>query len=327
MPDLRQLRAFVAVAEQGSFTLAAKKLSLTQSAISHSMKALEDTVGCRLLSRLGKRTVLTEEGEVLLRRCRRVIGELEQAGRELDGLKRWGQSRIRIGAPHSLCQFLLPTVLREFRDCFPRCEPTIEAGDTEVLLRQLADHALDVVLGLRLRPFADVESRPLFRDQMVLVVPPMHPWADGRELGVEDLEAVQLIIYGRATETSRLVDAHFERLGVRPRTPQVLGDMEAIKEMSKVGLGVGMVAPWVARRELEEGSLVALRVGGEAIAREWAVFWNPERPLSLIEETFAGIAEIVGRQLGAISPRDPVGDSAAGAPVPPKRAGRKGGRG
>ena len=130
LPDLRQLRAFVSVADEGSFTLAAKKLFLTQSAISHSMKALEDSLGCRLLERLGKKTVLTEEGEVFLRRCRRVLGELEDAGRELDGLKRWGQGRIRIGAPHSLCQFLLPTVLREFRDCFPRCEPTIEADDT-----------------------------------------------------------------------------------------------------------------------------------------------------------------------------------------------------
>ena len=85
LPDLRQLRAFVAVADEGSFTLAAKKLFLTQSAISHSMKALEDSLGCRLLSRLGKKTVLTEEGAVLLRRCRLILSELEQVGRERGG--------------------------------------------------------------------------------------------------------------------------------------------------------------------------------------------------------------------------------------------------
>ncbi len=87
LPDLRQLRAFVAVADAGSFTLAAKKLFLTQSAISHSMKALEDSLECRLLSRLGKKTVLTEEGSVLLKRCRIILSELEKVGRELDGLK------------------------------------------------------------------------------------------------------------------------------------------------------------------------------------------------------------------------------------------------
>lgn len=297
LPDLRQLRAFVAVADEGSFTLAAKKLFLTQSAISHSMKALEDSLDCRLLTRLGKKTVLTEEGVVFLKRCRRVLGELEQAGRELDGLKRWGQSRIRIGAPHSLCQFLLPTVLREFRDCFPRCEPSIEAGDTNGLLDRLYSHDLDVVLGLRFGSFPEA-SRAMFRDRMAFVVTPVHPWAGAGVPSTEDLEAVQFIIYARATETHRLVEAHFEKLGVRLRAPLVLGDMEAIKEMSKIGIGIGIVAPWVAKRELEEGSLVSLKVGEDTIERDWAVFWNADRPLSLIEETFAGLAEMVGMQLG-----------------------------
>jgi LysR family transcriptional regulator, low CO2-responsive transcriptional regulator len=297
LPDLRQLRAFVSVADEGSFTLAAKKLFLTQSAISHSMKALEDSLGCRLLDRLGKKTVLTEEGEVFLRRCRRVLGELEDAGRELDGLKRWGQGRIRIGAPHSLCQFLLPTVLREFRDCFPRCEPTIEADDTSKLLERMADHDLDIVLGLRPRVGTTEGYRPLFRDRMTFVVPPIHPWAESGVADPEDLGKVQFIIYARATETHRLVEEHFEKMGVRTRPPLVLGDMEAIKGMAKIGLGVGLVAPWVAKRECDDGSLVRVPVSGEPIEREWGIFFKADRRLSLIEETFAGIAEMVGREL------------------------------
>jgi DNA-binding transcriptional LysR family regulator len=297
-PDLRQLRAFVAVADEGSFTLAAKKLYLTQSAISHSMRALEDSLGCRLLSRLGKKTMLTEEGSVLLRRCRLILSELEQVGRELDGLKRWGQSRIRIGAPHSLCQFLLPTVLREFCDCFPQCEPSIEAGDTDALLERLDDHELDVVLGLKLQSGRDGGVRPLFKDRMTFVVPPIHPWAESGVPNEEDFEKVQFIIYARATGTHRLVERYFEDRGLRPRAPLVLGDMEAIKEMSKIGIGVGIVADWVVKREVEEGTLVALPVaGGQEIEREWAAFWNHERPLSLVEETFAGISGMVGLDL------------------------------
>ncbi len=297
LPDLRQLRSFVAVADEGSFTLAAKKLFLTQSAISHSMKALEDSLGCKLLTRLGKRTALTGEGEVFLNRCRRVLGELEQAGRELDGMKRWGQNRIRIGAPHSLCQFLLPTVLREFRDCFPRCEPMIEAGDTAALQEKLLDHDLDVVIGMR-GDDVDVESRTIFHDKMIFVVPPMHPWSDTDERPVEEIEETQFIIYAKATKTYGLVERHFAGMGVRLRAPLALGDVEAIKEMSKIGIGVGIVAPWVARREIEEGSLRAITVGDVPMEREWAVFWNKDRPMSLIEETFAGIAAMVGEALG-----------------------------
>ncbi|MEO7101482.1 MAG: LysR family transcriptional regulator, partial [Luteolibacter sp.] len=144
VPDLRQLRAFVAVVEEGSFTLAARRIFVTQSAVSHSLRTLEEQLSCRLLDRTGKRVAVTAEGELLLRRCKRVIFELEQASRDLDGLRRWGQTRIRIGAPHSLCHFLIPSVLREFRDCFPRCEPVIEAGDTTVLLDRLAGADLDL---------------------------------------------------------------------------------------------------------------------------------------------------------------------------------------
>ena len=137
VPDLRQLRALVAVVEEGSFTLAARKLFVTQSAVSHSLLSLEDQLGYRLLDRNGKRVSVTAEGDILLRRTKRVIQELEEVTRELDGLRRWGQTTIRVGAPHSLCHFMIPGVLREFRDCFPRCEPCVESGETVYLLEKL----------------------------------------------------------------------------------------------------------------------------------------------------------------------------------------------
>jgi molybdenum-dependent DNA-binding transcriptional regulator ModE len=139
VPDLRQLRALLAVAEEGSFTLAARKLFVTQSAVSHSLRTLEEQLGCRLLDRTGKRVSVTTEGGILLRRCKRVVRELEEATRELDGLRRWGQTTIRVGAPHSLCHSMIPSVLREFRDCFPRCEPSVESGETPALLEKVSE--------------------------------------------------------------------------------------------------------------------------------------------------------------------------------------------
>ena len=122
--------------------------------------------------------------------------------------------------------------------------------------------------------------------------------AAARTAAPDPLPPAQFIIYARATETHRLIEEHFEELGVRTRPPLVLGDMEAIKGMSKIGLGVGIVAPWVAKREFDDGSLVAIPVHGEPIEREWGIFFNTDRKMSLIEETFAGIAEMVGSELG-----------------------------
>lgn len=294
LPDLRQIRAFAAVADEGSFTLAAHKLSVTQSAISHSVRTLEEQLDCRLLDRQGKRNTLTMEGEMFLRRCRRVIHELDLAARELDGMKGWGQGRIRIGAPPTLCHYLLPKVLRELRDCFPGCEAVIEAGDTAVLVKMLADFELDIVLGMKMKLERAVRYEPLFKDRLVFVVGPHHPWAQARKVDVATMGREQFIVYARASETYRMVEKHLA--GVATRPPLVLADMEVIKEMAKVGVGIGVVAPWVARRELDDGSLVAIPISQPPLRREWGVYSLEIKTRSLVEETFVGISGMLGQE-------------------------------
>jgi len=292
VPDLRQLRAFVAVVEEGSFTLAARRLFVTQSAVSHSLRTLEEQLMCKLLDRSGKRVALTVEGELLLKRCKRVIFELDQASRDLDGLRKWGQTRIRIGAPHSLCTFLVPSVLREFRDCFPRCEPVIEAGDTTVLLDRLSDVELDLVIGLKPRGRGEDGYRHMFTDRLAFVVSPFHPWVNDTCAVLATLTEQQFIIYAKATETHRLIEEWFEKKGGRGKKPLVLGDMAAIKEMARLGVGVGIVAPWIAAREIEDGTLRAVEIPEPGIEREWGVFHSANREPSLVEEAFIGLCEM-----------------------------------
>lgn len=292
VPDLRQLRALVAVAEEGSFTLAARKLFVTQSAVSHSLRTLEEQLGCKLLDRSGKKVVVTSEGEILLRRCKRVLQELEQATRDLDGLRRWGQTRIRVGAPHSLCHHLVPSVLREFRDCFPRCEPNIEAGDTSLLIEKLAQGELDLVVGLKPKSHAEEGYRHMFSDRLAFVISPFHPWAAKKNEMVDTLADQQFIIYAKATETHRLIESWMDKMAGRIKKPLVLGDMQAIKEMAKLGTGVGIVASWVAAKEIAEGTLNAVKIPGEQINREWGVFHSTQRDPSLVEEAFIGLCEM-----------------------------------
>jgi len=292
VPDLRQIRAFVAVVEEGSFAQAARRIFVTPSAVSHSLRILEEQLACRLLDRTGKRVSATVEGELVFKRCKRVLYELEQASRDLDGLRRWGQTRIRVGAPHSICHFLIPAVLREFRDCFPRCEPMIEAGDTLVLVDRLAGADLDLVVGLRPRGRNEEGYRQMFNDRLVLVVSPFHPWAIDPSSVLSSLNDHQYIIYAKATETYRLIEEWMESKGGRGRKPLVLGDMQAIKEMAKLGIGVGIIAPWVAARELGDGSLVVVDIDEPNIEREWGVFHSPKREPSLVEEAFIGLCEM-----------------------------------
>ena len=98
-----------------------------------------------------------------------------------------------------------------------------------------------------------------------------------------------LLVYARNSETYRLVRQHFDGTGIRLRATLNLGNMEAIKEMAKIGIGVGIVARWVAQRELESGELVACRINDDPPRRNWGLFRPEAKKLSMVEDTFVGI--------------------------------------
>src|SRR5262245_28006166 len=128
--DSRQLRAFAMLARTNSFRQAARELHLTQSAVSHSIKALEGEVGCRLLDRMGKSVTLTQAGEQHLAHANKILEEMEIARTRLTELGKWAHGRLRVATSLTACQYILPSVLREFKESFPRCVIHIETGDT-----------------------------------------------------------------------------------------------------------------------------------------------------------------------------------------------------
>ena len=302
IPDLRQLRSFVALAESGSFTTAAKNLRLTQSAISHSVRSLEEALTTKLVDRHGKRSVLTREGELIYQTASRVLSDLESSLSEIESLRKWGQGRIRVGMTHALCHHLLPTVLREFRDCFAHCEVTVEAGDTASLLGKLDNSEIDLAIGLELPDAHGVEFSPLFMDELVIAVAPHHDWAGGQIKTEEGNSRHQLILYSRQSETFRLVNQFFDKLGARLKSPMVLGDMEAIKSLAMAGIGGGVIASWFAKAEFESGKLVALPFKNPSIRRTWGCYLRTKRKLSLVEETFVGVCEMAGKNLEVFRP-------------------------
>ena len=289
LPDLRQVRSLVAVAETESFTKAAEVLGVTQSAVSHSIRALETMLDCQLVERAGKRVALSQNGTILLRRFKAAIGELETAHEELRLLKRWGQGRLRVGATHTLCTYLLPSVMQKFRELYPRCEIHIESGDTSELIDLLDGSEIDLVLGMGGREPSWTRFDPIFEDELVFVVAPDHPWAKAGSVAAEEVGNESFLVYARASETYRFLKKAFEDAGVRLRPNLSLGDMGAIKEMAKVGVGVGIVAPWVARDEIEKGELVALPMVIATRRRAWGLLCHEGRQLTMVEEDFLRI--------------------------------------
>ena len=295
--DLRQLRGFEALARLGGFTAAAKELFVTQSAVSHSIKALEETLGCQLIERQGRNIDLTDQGRALLMRTRRILEELRVGVSEVADLHYLGRGRIRVGVTASMGTGLLPAVLREFRESFPDADIEVETGNTLKLLERLQSGAINMALGLRLDHVKTGTYRPLFSDALHFVFSAIHPWAERTSLEAADYLDVRFIVYGEHTQTFKLVDQWFGENHIRASSALRVGSMEAIKELAKVGVGVGVLAPWVARTEIENGQLMVREIPGAEMTREWVAYLSTNRRLSLAEETFLGISEIVGRDL------------------------------
>jgi len=172
--DSRQVRAFCALARTGSFTQAARELHLTQSGVSHSMKALESDIGCRLLDRLGKKVVLTQAGEQFLRHAKKILQEMETARESLTQLGKWGKGRLRLGASTTACQHIIPPVLREFKESFPEHAITIGPGDTPELVAALLNQRIDLALSLASNE-PQLEFHPLFTDELHFILAALHP--------------------------------------------------------------------------------------------------------------------------------------------------------
>ncbi len=298
--DSRQLLAFSALARRGSFTLAAQDLGVSQSAVSHAIKTLEDDVGCRLLDRLGRRVRLTPAGDQFLRHTEKILRDMEAARAGLEAHSKWGQGQLRVGASTTTCQHLLPAVLREFRELHPKCAIRLETGDQGRQLELLRGGHIDFAVGLEPPGQARPEHAftPLFQDELSFLVAPHHPWATLARVPREAIAAETLVLYNRTSQTFRLVSDYFRTDKIALTNFIDLGSMEAIKELVKAGLGAGVLASWMTRAEVESGALVTVPLGARKLTRYWGVLHCRGRRLTLVEEAFVGLCGRVSGLLG-----------------------------
>lgn len=288
LPDIRQIRIFIAIEETRSFTAAANKMSVTQSAVSHSIKSLESQLECKLIERLGKKCILTPHGEVFLHHAKKAVEHLAHASQKMKTLNNWGYSALKIGASHSLCQYVIPKTLDNFYKKNNKAEIFITAGDTSDLLIDLAQGKLDLAFGIHRSVHEnDFLFIPLFSDELCFITAATHPWATDPQ-ATRDYGKERFITYGNDTATSKILDTHLAGLGIKQRSSISMSNMESIKEMTTLGLGVGIISDWVAHDALKNNSLVKHSISPPP-TRQWGYYVSKTKTLSLPEEQFASL--------------------------------------
>src|SRR5262249_18942545 len=271
MVETKQLRIFKTIVDVGSFTAAGEHLRLSQPAISQQVRALEAELGVPLLVRTGRTTRPTPAGEVLLQCARQVLDKLEEVQRVLAEHGSGRAGVVRIGTPEPASNYLLPPVLAELKHRLPKVDVRVVSGHPPVSLARLHAGDVDIALlpgpveGDRLR-ITDVGS-----DELITIVPPGHAWADRRRVTAGDFANEPLILYDRESPITVRTLAFLLDEGVFPRIAVEIDHLEALKDLVRAGVGVGVVPRWSALRELAAGALFAVGFAGGRMARTWSL--------------------------------------------------------
>ncbi len=264
--DIRQLRAFAAIAETGTFTAAAARVHVTQAAISMQIRLLEEETGVRLFTRAPRRAVLTEVGEALLVRARNILREHDAALAELQTFAGAERGRLRLGSASAMISAdPLPQLLSEVQRLHPRAEISVASGTSEELVSAILGGKLDAAFVSMPVDATGIETERLSGDELVAIAHPQHALARGRVISLETLAGERLILGERGGNTRRLIDELFRAAGVRPNVVMELNRLAAIKRMVEAGMGVGIVPSASTQEEVAAGRLVAWWIRGAAI--------------------------------------------------------------
>lgn len=239
---LKQMRAFVATVKLGTLSRAAEALYLSQPSISLQLQALERELGVELLQRSRRRINLTDAGEALYELARPLVEGWEHLDRDFQTkIKGLPSGRLTVAAGTSTIQYLLPDLVRRYRESFPDVQlqlANVTGKDGMALLR--ADEA-DFAVGSMLDVPNDIAWAPVYQYDPMLIMPLGHPLADKENVLLDDLSPYGLILPPQRLSTYRLVDLVFQQRQVPYHVAIEVGGWEVIKEYVAMGLGISIV--------------------------------------------------------------------------------------
>ncbi|PQO46257.1 LysR family transcriptional regulator [Blastopirellula marina] len=239
--EIHQLRYFVAVAELENFTRAAQQCHVTQPSLSQQIAKLERQLGTRLLDRLGRTVVLTDSGKELLPRARRILKEVDSAESWFQQPEGPPASSLKLGALPTIAPFLLPRVISHFRDELPQVALTIVEDYTDHLLDRLLKGTLDVaVMAL---PIDDprFEVEPLFREGLLVALPPNHPLADKPTLTFNQVRQEPFVLLHEVHCLGEQILGFCRQQEFQPRVVCESAQISTIQEMIRLGLGISLL--------------------------------------------------------------------------------------
>ncbi len=282
--EIRHFRLVQAIAEEGTVTAASRHLHLTQSALSHQLKDIEERLGVPLFLRLGKKMIPTPAGGKLLGSARSILGEVQRVEEEVAHLASESEGVLRIATECYTAYHWLPAVLDGFRKKHPGVQVRVVAEATGRPVDSLLSGKLDLAIVTSEIEDRRLSATHLFQDELLLIASREHPLAFRKFVRPTDFASENLLVYTSLEETL-LYRAFLAPSGIRPRSVAQVQLTEAMLSMVEAGIGIAVLAGWAVAPHLRAGNLRAIPLARPGLRREWRAvrLKTPSTPTYIVE--------------------------------------------
>ena len=301
--EIDQVETFLAVATYGGFHRAAEALHVSQPAISARIRTLEDSLGVTLFTRGPAHLSLSPAGKALRPHAEQLLRTVALARQAVHEIEPSAGGALRIAAALSICTYLLPDVMMEYRTANPKVMVTLRSGNSVEVLKMVVEGEVDIGIARSLN-HPEVETMTLRDDPLILVGHPGHPATQKRKVRLEDVESWPLIFYDRGSSDWTLSQGLFRRAGLLPNVVLEVETIEACKRMIERRLGLGFLPQIALTNELKQGKLVAIEiVNAEPLRRNLDVIHPRHRPLSRDAQAFLHLLRTAAASAVVPAPR------------------------
>lgn len=266
----RQLRLFLALADTGSVSAAARVMHVTQPTASMQLREITEAVGMPLYEVISRRVHLTDVGRDLAETVRRIMGEWDGFEQRVDAIKGLTRGRLSIAAV-STAKYFVPRILGTFCAQYPEIDASLVMLNRDGVVDRLRQNLDDLYIMSQPPADIDLEDRVFLANPLLLIAPLGHPLADTPGATAADLAAQSFVLRERGSGTRMACERHFRSLGIRPRVRLELGSNEALKQAVAGGLGLGIVSSHALDAHLDEQGICELRAEGFPIDSNWHI--------------------------------------------------------
>jgi len=273
---MRLLQTFAAVAEARHFARAADRCHLSQPAVSHQIRLLEQQLGARLLNRDGRRVSLTVAGEMFLEDARRILAAADRARERVQNVAAGTMGRVRIGATETPGLYRMPALLERYRAAHPQFALQFTIAAEKEIVERVAANDLDMGVIPGKPVLGELRSRPLWEEEMSIVAGARTP-VGKTPLRPHDLRDETWILREEGSDTRRELDAWFRRHRLSPSRQMTLHGPDAVKRAVVAGLGIAALSRSVVDDEVKHRRLVALRLAARLPSRAVLLVDHPQK--------------------------------------------------